>query len=396
MTAPARGADSASLTMLGIGAFLSVGSMRACDPLLPAFATVFSVSTGVAAHAVSSFSIAYGFMQFVYGYLGDRHGKYRVIAFAATACTAGNLAAALSGNFDLVIAARILSGATAAGIIPLALAWVGDAVPYENRQPVLAKIATATILGGSCGQWVSGLVADTLGWRWVFVLLSLAFLTLGTRLLSKVRANPEPHVAAPGSYGARLLTVLRLPWARWILLVTLMEGAFAFSAVAFLPAHLHDTFGISIKGAAAIVAMFGIGGLLYSTQASRVVPRLGEPRMAAVAGTCLLGAFVTVALATDWRWSVPACLLGGFGFNMLHNTLQTHATQMAPAMRGTAMALFGACLFIGQSLGVWAASLGVDRFGYRPIFAISATVMALLATTFVVSLVRRRTVAVVA
>jgi len=42
----------------------------------------------------------------------------------------------------------------------------------------------------------------------------------------------------------------------------------------------------------------------------------------------------------------------GFGFFMFHNTMQVHATQMAPEVRGTCMALFAAILFAGQSVGV--------------------------------------------
>jgi hypothetical protein len=57
-----------------------------------------------------------------------------------------------------------------------------------------------------------------------------------------------------------------------------------------------------------------------------------------------------------------ACALGlgggavalavGFGTYLFHNTLQTNATQMAPAMRGTGMALFAFCFFNGQAIGV--------------------------------------------
>ena len=54
---------------------------------------------------------------------------------------------------------------------------------------------------------------------------------------------------------------------------------------------------------------------------------------------------------------------------MLHNTLQVHATQMAPEARGGALALFACSLFTGQSAGVWLASHVVDAAGARPVFA---------------------------
>jgi predicted MFS family arabinose efflux permease len=72
----------------------------------------------------------------------------------------------------------------------------------------------------------------------------------------------------------------------------------------------------------------------------------------------------------------------GMGLYMLHNTLQLHATQMAPNSRGAALALFAFCLFTGQSLGVWLASLLVDARGTLPVFLAAGGGLALLAFFF--------------
>ena len=84
----------------------------------------------------------------------------------------------------------------------------------------------------------------------------------------------------------------------------------------------------------------------------------------------------------DWRFAVPACLLGGLAMYMLHNTLQTHATQMVPAARGTAVSLFACSLFLGQSLGVAGAAFIVDHASAVPVFAIAAVTLPLLAAWF--------------
>jgi predicted MFS family arabinose efflux permease len=67
---------------------------------------------------------------------------------------------------------------------------------------------------------------------------------------------------------------------------------------------------------------------------------------------------------------------------MLHNTLQVHATQMAPEARGGSLALFACSLFTGQSAGVWLASLAVDTAGARPVFLVAAVGLSLLALDF--------------
>jgi predicted MFS family arabinose efflux permease len=66
---------------------------------------------------------------------------------------------------------------------------------------------------------------------------------------------------------------------------------------------------------------------------------------------------------------VPCTVLLGFGFNMLHNTLQISATEIAPRARGIGMALFSFAWVLGQGLGVATIGLGVDSFGYAAMIA---------------------------
>ena len=80
---------------------------------------------------------------------------------------------------------------------------------------------------------------------------------------------------------------------------------------------------------------------------------------------------------------------------MLHNTLQTNATQMAPANRGTAVSLFASCFFLGQSTGVSIASAMVEWIGTPAVFTASALLLIAIATAFAAAL-RRRPAALVA
>ena len=67
---------------------------------------------------------------------------------------------------------------------------------------------------------------------------------------------------------------------------------------------------------------------------------------------------------------------------MLHNTLQTNATQMTPEARGTAVAIFSSALYLGQTLGVAAAALVVDRFSAVPVFLFTAVALPALGWWF--------------
>lgn len=156
-----------------------------------------------------------------------------------------------------------------------------------------------------------------------------------------------------------------------------------------MPSDLHDRYRISLTAAGAIVAAFGFGGVAYTLCARRLVVRLGERGLAQAGGGVTLLGFGLLWLAVDWRLALVACFVMGFGFYMLHNTLQTNATPMAPAARGTAVAMFASFFFIGQSAGVALAALLVDAAGASWLFLIATVLTPLVATGFALALRNR-------
>ncbi|MEO8297382.1 MAG: MFS transporter [Burkholderiales bacterium] len=379
---PSSAEITSLLRLAGLAGFCSMASMRMCDPMLVALGAEFHRSTGEASRVVSAFAVTYGLMQLLYGPLGDRIGKLNVVGLAAAGCTLASALAALAPSFDLLVVCRALMGAMAAGIIPMSLAWIGDQVPYERRQETLARLMGATLTGMLSGQWLGGVAADTIGWRGAFWVLALAFGVAAWRLRRGARELPTQVAAGGvGTSLATALSLLRQPQVRWVLAVTLTEGALVFGVVAFVPSHLAEHFGFSLSAAGAVMALYGVGGLCYSQLARLWVRVLGERGLSGV-GSVLIAASMLALGHTDLRAvAVGACFLAGLGFYMLHSTLQTQASQMAPQARGTGVALFACVLFFGQSIGVPLAAAGIDRGLASFTFTIAAMATLLLGMT---------------
>jgi predicted MFS family arabinose efflux permease len=393
-------ASPRQLTLLSAAAFASMTSMRICDPLLPALARDFATSTGHAAQVISAFAIAYGLLQLFYGPLADRYGKFRVVSLAVLGCALANLAAAFAPSLAVLVVCRAATGATAAAVIPLTMAWIGDAVSYDRRQEVLARLLSATVVGMIIGQWAGGFFADTLGWRSVFVALALLFAVVGVLMRVDLRGagRAAPEAArrgrdaageSPDTYLARIRAVVAVPWAWRILGLAFVEGGFAYSAFAFVPSALHQRFGLAMTWSGAVLALYGVGGFFYSRLAPQMLRRWGETGLVRGGGLLLCVTFTTLALMPHWAWSLPACFIGGLGFYMLHNTLQTHATQMAPRVRGTAVSLYACTLFLGQSVGIVAAAWVVDHGSASRVFGGAAVMLPLLAWWFAARLKER-------
>jgi predicted MFS family arabinose efflux permease len=160
-----------------------------------------------------------------------------------------------------------------------------------------------------------------------------------------------------------------------VLIAGVIEAALMWGAFAYVGADLHARFGLSFTLIGATVAAFGIGGLIYAALVPRLVGRFGQTGLATFGGLLVGAAYLLLAVAPAW-WIAPAAVVAvGLGFYMLHNTLQTNATQMAPESRGLAVSLFAFVLFCGQSVGITLAAPVMDRYGARPVFLVSVVVI---------------------
>ncbi len=396
MTSSLSAATRRSITLLSFATFASMVAQRICDAMLPELSRVFAVSLGQAAQVVSVFAVTYGLAQLFYGPLGDRLGKFRIITFAALGCCAGSALALLATSLDMLVWARLLMALTAAALIPLAMAWVGDNVPPEQLQEMLTRTGLGSTLGIVAGQLAGGLLTDALGWRWAFAFLTLLFGVVGTLLLldwRRQQAAPAAPAAAP--QGARTgfvqqaWQIITGPWSRVVLLMAFVEGAAGFGVLAIWASHLHGVLGLPLSVAGAIVALFGLGGVLYMAVGRHLIRRFRQQALVLAGGALVGVSALLLAFTPHWLPALPASLIAGFGFFMFHNTMQTTATQMTPAARGTAVTLFASFLFLGQSLGVVLAAGLIGRLGSGMVVALGGAVM-LAEGVFFAWVLRRR------
>lgn len=373
---------SSPVRVVALSVFASTASMRLCDPMLVGLGQEFGVTTGEASAVIAAYAVSYGVLQIVYGPLGERLGKLRVIGASSLVCLLISLLTALTPSLNGLVLARAAMGAAAAGIIPLAIAWVGDQVAYEQRQEALARLMGASITGMMMGQWFGGFATQHWGWRYAFVAVSAIFTValwrMGLYLKSQARFVPPAHPLPMLQYWqhmARLLIELRV---RWVLGAALAEGALVMGTLAFMPSRLVGHFGLTVSQAGGAMVLYGASGLLYSQLARQSLALLGEKGLAWCGGALIALGLSTLALADAAPMGVAACGLSGLGFYMMHNTLQTQATQMAPQARSMAVTLFACTLFFGQTVGVALVARSLDAGWLRETFLCAALGVAVL------------------
>jgi MFS transporter, YNFM family, putative membrane transport protein len=384
-----------SIALLAAAGFASQAQVRVTDSLLPQIAVDLRTTVGVAAIVVTAYAVTHGSIQFVVGPVADRFGKYRAVAIASALAAALVAVCGTVSSLPELALARLATGAVAGWVIPVSMAYIGDVTPVERVQPILARYASGYILGQLFGQVLGGVLGDLVGWRNVFFVLAGLFGLAAAGLLMELIADPatrdlKRRTEAPRGFVAGYAAVLSNPFARMILIVAFIEGALAWGAFAYIGADLRARFGLSFTLVGVTVGFFGIGGLIYAGLVRLFVHRLGQVGLALAGGVLLTVAYVLLAVEPAW-WLAPiATTTIGLGFYMLHNTLQTNATQMTPQARGTAVAIFSSALYIGQTAGVAAGALVFDRLGAAPLFLGTACAFPALAGWFAYELRRAK------
>jgi MFS transporter, YNFM family, putative membrane transport protein len=382
-----------SIILLAAAGFASQAQVRVTDSLLPQIASDFQTTVGVAAIVLTAYAVTHGSIQFVVGPMADRFGKYRTVAIASVLAALLVSLCGTASSLPQLALARLATGAVAGWVIPVSMAYLGDVTPADRLQPILARYASGYILGQLFGQAMGGVLGDLFGWR--FFALGGMFALAALGLIFELIVNPKTrergrHASDRRGFVADYAAVLSNPFARIILIMAFIEAALAWGAFAYIGANLHVRFGLSLTLIGLTVACFGVGGLIYAGLVRSLVYRLGQAGLIVTGGFLITAAYVVLAFQPAW-WLAPVAVTAiGLGFYMFHNTLQTKATQMTPEARGTAVAIFSSALYFGQTAGVAAGALVIDRLGAIPLFLGTAVGFPALALWFARELQRRQ------
>lgn len=355
-------------------------TIRIAEPLVPRVADEFDVGVGSAALLITGFTLSYGLFQLVHGPLGDRLGKLRTVTVALVLAGIASAACAAAPSLSTLAVFRFLSGIGAGAVVPLGLAYIGDTVPYERRQLALGRFVSGILIGQAFGPPIGGLLSDTIGWRAVFLVPGVAYVVFALLLAPIARREKVPAEArdVPLNPLPRYVGLLQVRRARLVLIAVALEAFIFFGSFGYFGAYLKHEFDLSYTAIGLLLAVYGVGGLMFSAFVAVLVRRFGQQGLVGAGGVLLLVGFTAFAVSPGWEGCVPAIGLLGFALFMIHNTLQTHATEMAPGSRGLAVSFFAFWLFLGQTAGVSVFGAFIEQVGYRTMFIASGGGLALL------------------
>ncbi len=337
-------------------------SLRCVEPMLPKLVSDFNTSVSAAAAIVTGFALGYAFAVLLQGPLGDRFGKLRVVTIAMALAGLASLASAFAWDVASLAAFRFMTGALASASVPLGMAYIGDVVPMQERQKTIARFIAGSLVGQTLGPLVGGIFIDWMGWRPAFAALGVVFVCVSAILFVRTAPHWPAISAGPFRPLAMHRKLLARPEMRWLAATGAAETFFFFGAYVFLGAYFKQRLDLSFTTIGVILAGFGIGGLIYSSSITLLLRLLGERALVVAGGTLGAILFALVVMAPHWAFALPCTIGLGVAFYLIHNTIQTKATEVAPEARGSAVAIYASAFGFGQAAGAAAMGFAVSFF----------------------------------
>ncbi|MGF9763510.1 MFS transporter [Microvirga sp. 0TCS3.31] len=341
------------LFILSLCGFSGALATRLLDPLITTIASDFATSVGVVAILSSAFALPFGFSQPFLGPTGDAFGKALVVKVAVASLALCLLASALAPDLTVLFITRALGGIAAGGIMPVCMAMIGDSFPLAVRQVAMSRYIGATLIGQIVGVSIGGMIAEWIGWRGVFGCAAvLTVIAAGAAMIMLPKSNRQR--AAPPSIAEavdRYRMVLRNPRSFVCFAIVFLEGLAIYGIMPYIGELLRSRGAGGLREAGFVIGGLGIGGLLYAFVVPLILRFAKRPAMMVAGGSIAAMALATVGLDVSWATQMASMVGLGFGFFLLHNSVQTEVTELAPSARASAFSLHAFSFFMGQAIG---------------------------------------------
>ncbi|MFI6515878.1 MFS transporter [Spirillospora sp. NPDC050679] len=331
------------LAVLFLGMFVLGSAELLVVGVLNLIAADLGVSIPAAGRLVTAYALGLALGGPLLAALTIRLDRRTVLAGALVLFVLGNLAAVLTADYGLFLAARVCAGALQGLFIAAAFAAGVSVVPPERMGRAMAVIVSGVAVSAALGVPLGTLAGQTLGWRGSFA----AIVVLAAAALAATLALVPPVPGAGG--GAR--DQIRHAFAPRVLAVLLLDFlvfASLYAALTYIVPFLEDVTGVSgalvsvfllAYGAATAVGSFG-GGRFADRDAARTLTVATAGSAACLLALLLVGeAALPVALVL-LAWGVLA-----FG--------------MVPSLQYRVVSLAGPGGALASSLPASAANAGI-------------------------------------
>jgi predicted MFS family arabinose efflux permease len=364
---------------VGIAGFCAFFNMYGPQSLLPSLAQEFSASPAQISLTMTATTLAIALSAPFAGAIADALGRKRVIAAAMLVATIPLVMIAYAPSLHTLVFWRFVLGLALPPIFTVVVSYIGEEWPPAQAMGAMGLYMAAASAGGFAGRFVSGLLADMVGWRAGFLITAAMTFACGLAVAAILpherNFTRSEGLAASGRQMLRHLRNSQLLATYAVGFGTLFTFIALFTYVNFLlaapPFNLSPTLlgSIFVTYLAGAVAVTGLG---------RANERFGRRTLV----TGAIGLWTTGALLTLFP-SLPVIVAGlavaACGGFIVQATSTGYVALTAESGRSSAVGLYATCYYVGGSVGAVLPGLTWSIGGWPGCVAMVIAMQALMA-----------------
>lgn len=344
------------LVWLAVGAFATSTMAFVFAGLLPLVSASAHVSISEAGHLVTAYSLAYAIGTPVLATLTGGLDRKRVVTGALLLFLVGNMAAAASNSFALLVSAQIVMGAAAGLFASTAQAAAVMLAGIEHRAKAVAAVVGGTTFAVALGAPLGSLIGNLAGWRATFLFVGLLALTCAV-VLSIMLPRGLPGVKL--TLTERMLAVAH-PGVLPALLVTLLYLTGGFVVICYMAPLATQGAGMDISVLPAMLLAFGVGAVAGNYLSGQLTDRLGATRvvvfsMSAAAVVCVAMTLALTLLPPAVAGPLLIALMVPWGIVgwMFPPAQASRLVAMAPQLTNLTLPLNASAMYFGVAAGTF-------------------------------------------
>lgn len=363
------------LFLLATCCFIGSLSLRLLDPVVPDVARDLGTSPEAVALLSTAFLLSYAITQPFVGAIADAYGKVRIIKICSAALAVMLVAMAMAPTIEVLYVARILGGIFGGGVFTVALAIVGDRIPQAGRQVALSNLIMASQSAQIFGVIAAGLIASSFGWRgavWAAAIVAIAATIMLERNLQP-RPGATRHPVSFNRIKESIGRLFRNPRTQTCYIGVLFDGMAVTGLMPFVAVLLEARGAGGLKEASFVVAGLAVGGLTYTFTVRYLLPLVGGAmNLIRFGGAISALGLAVIAHGGAWTMQMAAFIVAGFGFFMVHATLQSQATEVPQDLRSTSVSMHSSFFTLGNAIGPALYAIGINTIGPKASILIGA------------------------
>ncbi|MDT0691353.1 MFS transporter [Salegentibacter sp. F188] len=324
-------------------------------PLIPKLATIFNVSEQRIGLIVPAYMLAYGVSVLFYGFLSDKFGRKRILQISLLAFIVLTATTALVQSASQLILLRLLTGLGASGVVPMALALVGDMFKPSERGRPLGLLFAAMEGGMALGSTAGITLEPYTGWRMLF--LATAFLAALALWIQVARMGWKQQLHKSGQTSLKKMLggfyrLLAFPRGLRTYLFVFWNGIFHSGIYTWLGVYFVQKYDLGPLEIGLAILGYGLPGFFFGSLIGRTADRLGRYPIILIGLATAAIATASLALEIPVLVAALAVTLISLGYDLTQPLFAGIVTELGGKKQGgQAMGLNVFALFTGFGLG---------------------------------------------